>query len=78
MFARNAEPIANVGPYKRVDLNAPRPGDPAPDQTGIKSTWQICQELTIRHEQDRIWELVKQTASGTNAPEYVAPDGDAA
>ncbi len=74
MFARDAEPIANVPPLKRVDLNPPRPADPIVSPT----TWEICDALMKQHEANRIWELVKQTASGTNAPEYVAPSEDCA
>lgn len=92
MFARNAEPIANVPVYKRIDLN-PRYcsqwcgqyGCPCGSRLSSRgpATWEICDALMRKHEGERIWALIKQTAEGTNAPavaqsEYQAPDEDCA
>lgn len=67
MFDRTADPIANVPVYKRVQIGADEP-QPCSGQFEIKSTAQICQEIAERAEANRIWNLVKDTASGTCMP----------
>lgn len=74
MFNPHAEPVRNDAPYKRIGIGELPPGDPCMSHaTAVEVI-----ELTLRRQDAaRIWAIVVETASGTNAP-YVAPDEDAA
>lgn len=58
MFNPHADPVANVPVYKRIALNEPRPAAPSVGP----STWEICDALVKRHEAERIWQIVRETA----------------
>ena len=63
MFDPKADPIAHVPVCKRIAMNEAKPG-----QAHIPTSWEICDALMKRHEAERLWKLVVQTAEGTNAP----------
>jgi len=60
MFNIKAEPVANVPPYKRIGINDMQSGDP-----NVIPEKRSAAEI---EEHFRIWDLVKQTASGTCMP----------
>lgn len=60
MIARDAVPIAHTPPLRRVDLNA-RPPRNEPVDIDLDCISKFA-------EQERIWQLVRETASGTNPP----------
>lgn len=60
MISRDAAPTAHTPPLKRVDLGARPPGDP--------NASPIADMSYSPAECARIWELVRQTATGTNPP----------
>ena len=65
MFDPSADPIAHVPVYKRIAMNEAKPADA---NVHAPTTWEICDALMKRHEAERLWKLVVQTAEGTNAP----------
>lgn len=71
MFNPHAEPIRNEPVYKRIGIGELPPAKTA-EQHAQEAIAMIDATL-----QRLIWEAVRQTAEGTNAP-YVAPSEDAA
>lgn len=67
MIARDAAPIAHTPPRPRIDLSARQGGDP--------SAHPVADMTFSPAECDRIWQLVRQTATGTNPPAEVCTDG---
>lgn len=63
MHLKSLEPVEHRPVYKRVDLNpvrkAPFNFDVAPPAWKLEAERQRC---------ERIWQITKQTAIGTNAP----------
>lgn len=64
MFDRNAQPIASMPVYKRIEIG-PGPRSPLAE---YRSTADICADLMKQHEAARIWQAVVDTASGVNPP----------
>ena len=74
MIPRDARPVEHRSPYKRVDLCAQQPITPADaGSTELDATNAAVRRL----EGKRIWDLIKQTAEGCNAPTNV-PEVDPA
>jgi hypothetical protein len=59
MIARDAEPIFNDGPYKRIDIGAVpvRPCIDEPESPYVSAS-----------EAERIWQLVVQSSEGCGLP----------
>lgn len=65
MIARDAQSIAHTPPLRRVDLSA-RPGGPINVDASSSMAYSPA-------ECDRIMDLVRQTATGTNPPAQPEP-----